>query len=202
MGLPILNMDGYLLKQIKAETARANAADANLQNQINNINSEALKFNVPDLSMCTNINGDVTLNLGNALETFGTGYAYRHQPFTLTFNSDEKPKLFYCFFIMAVSAGVNGVLQMSAQWDRVYKGSNFDYIGGVNSTKISVGNTQGGPVWGTELGGVNSSVLVARDDASYYTGFVDMFFQQTDEKKGTISLNSTGFDVYKVNLPT
>lgn len=42
MGLPILNMDGYLLKQIKAETARATAADASLQSQINNIQFNAL----------------------------------------------------------------------------------------------------------------------------------------------------------------
>lgn len=42
MGLPILNMDGYLLKQIKAETARANAADANLQNQITALSQGAI----------------------------------------------------------------------------------------------------------------------------------------------------------------
>ena len=42
MGLPILNMDGYLLKKIKEETARANAADAALQNQITALNQGAI----------------------------------------------------------------------------------------------------------------------------------------------------------------
>lgn len=42
MALPILNMDGYLLKKIKEETARANAADAALQNQITALNQGAI----------------------------------------------------------------------------------------------------------------------------------------------------------------
>lgn len=42
MGLPILNMDGYLLKKIKEETARANAADAALQSQITALNQGAI----------------------------------------------------------------------------------------------------------------------------------------------------------------
>lgn len=42
MGLPILNMDGYLLKKIKEETARANAADAELQRQITALSNDAI----------------------------------------------------------------------------------------------------------------------------------------------------------------
>lgn len=42
MGLPILNMDGYLLKKIKEETERANAADAALQSQITALNQGAI----------------------------------------------------------------------------------------------------------------------------------------------------------------
>lgn len=42
MGLPILNMDGYLLKKIKEETARATDADAALQNQITALNQGAI----------------------------------------------------------------------------------------------------------------------------------------------------------------
>lgn len=42
MGLPILNMDGYLLKKIKEESARATDADAALQNQITALNQGAI----------------------------------------------------------------------------------------------------------------------------------------------------------------
>lgn len=58
MGLPILNMDGYLLKQIKAETARATAADASLQSQINQISSAGAITQLPPCNNAYVFNGE------------------------------------------------------------------------------------------------------------------------------------------------
>lgn len=65
MGLPILNMDGYLLKQIKAETARANAADAALQAQLNTISGGLIGQEVPTVA-----NGYSIINRDSGGEKF------------------------------------------------------------------------------------------------------------------------------------
>lgn len=83
MGLPILNMDGYLLKQIKAETARANAADKALTNQLNtataNLQAQItdLQNGVVDTAIATAANGFRLISKQELVETnFNGGYEY------------------------------------------------------------------------------------------------------------------------------
>lgn len=65
MGLPILNMDGYLLKKIKEETARAQDADAALQAQLNTISGGLIGQEVPTVA-----NGYSVINYDNGGEKF------------------------------------------------------------------------------------------------------------------------------------
>lgn len=65
MGLPILNMDGYLLKKIKEETARATDADSALQAQLNTIIGGLIGQEVPTVA-----NGYSIINKDSGGEKF------------------------------------------------------------------------------------------------------------------------------------
>lgn len=151
MGLPILNMDGYLLKQIKAETARATAADASLQSQIDNINLNNLakistafgSYLGDDLELYSG--ATITETVNDKVAT--TDFASFDYTYSISFPKGNEERLIRVAFEIASKANQNVFGTVSAKLLTIGNGFVSSTIFDSGAVSMIATNTQGGPTW-------------------------------------------------------